>query len=56
MTDWPEFLDPFVTEYRDDPSEENRERLLAAQAVQHEHFLREQTIDFMARTIGDARD
>ena len=50
MDDWPDFLDPFVLAYRDDPSDENRRILLDAQAVQAEHFMRTQTVEFVART------
>lgn len=43
-------LDAAVLAYREDPSEANRDRCLAAQERHHEAFLREQTAEFMART------
>lgn len=54
MTDWPTFLDPFVIDFRDDPTAENRDRLMRAQAVQARQFLRTQTVEFVARTKAPA--
>lgn len=43
-------LDAAVLAYREDPSEENRQRLLAAQREHNDDFMREQTGAYIERT------
>lgn len=43
-------LDAAIVVYRDDPSEENRAFLIAAQRAHAEHFYAEQTGAFIDRT------
>lgn len=46
-------LDAAVLAYREEPTHENRERLLAAQREHNEAFLREQTGEYIERTRED---
>lgn len=45
-------LDAAVLAHRADPTEENRERLMAAQRAHADGFYREQTVEFQRRTRG----
>jgi hypothetical protein len=50
MTRDPGFLDPFVLDHRREGSEDTYRRLMAAQEVYALQFMREQAVEFMART------
>lgn len=51
-----EKLDPAILTYRDDPSAENRAALENAQQAQVDDFRRDQTADYMSRTMRRRAD